>query len=720
MLFEDQAWWMVVSVVLLVVLGAAAAARALSARAAVPTVVASAVLIGLLTLFFAAGSSLLGVIPTPSTVGEMIALAEDAGISIYRQSIPAEANASILFVLCAALGVLAVLTDVVAVGFRRPALAAIPALGILSVPVFVGRNLADPLGFVLTAIVYLALLISDAPRASLGPAAAIGSLAIIGSLLVPGTLPGISRPSARTDLPGLSAGINPVLDLGSDLRRAENRTVLTYRTDSSEPHYLRLVTLDAFTGDTWAPTLELPDPDNTLDEFGPAPGLSSDVATEEESTSVSIGSLASPWLPMTYPPTQVSGLSSGWTFDPAGFSVSNPNDTARGLRYTIDSLVVAPTPEQLLAAGAAAPAGFEQYLALPESLPQVIRDTALTVTADAPTNYEKALALQQFFRVGEFVYSEDAPVEGGYDGNGMDVIAEFLEAKSGYCVHFASAMAVMGRSLDIPSRVVVGFLPGNQRTVRGITEFEVGTHDLHAWPELFFEGVGWIPFEPTTGRGTVSGYADVSAAGVPAPAAPASAAPSAAPSTPASERPDLPGDERAAPGAGSSTVPPLVLGTAFTLLALFGLSAIPGAVRQWRRRKLQAALARGDATAAEAWREVLRTADDLRLPFTGTATPRETARELAVGGEAMLRLVHAVEIESYAAMTTGADAGAVATLTAPPVTRLDRDVDGIRGALAGTVGRRRQIAALLYPRSLWRSILRPGGRRSADASVGLR
>ena len=97
----------------------------------------------------------------------------------------------------------------------------------------------------------------------------------------------------------------------------------------------------------------------------------------------------------------------------------------------------------------------------------------------------------------------EAPVDDGYDGDGFEVIAEFLEKKSGYCVHFSSAMAILARMAGIPARISLGYLPGD-RVVGADTRlsYTVGTDDLHAWPELYFSGVGWVPFEPTPGAGS--------------------------------------------------------------------------------------------------------------------------------------------------------------------------------------------------------------------------
>ena len=112
----------------------------------------------------------------------------------------------------------------------------------------------------------------------------------------------------------------------------------------------------------------------------------------------------------------------------------------------------------------------------------------------------------------EFTYSLQSPVQGGYDGNGLSVLADFLEQKSGYCIHYASAMAVMARLEGIPSRIAVGYAPGRLTgatvTVAGqgaLSEYEVDARDAHAWPELYFQGLGWVPFEPTPSRGVVPG-----------------------------------------------------------------------------------------------------------------------------------------------------------------------------------------------------------------------
>ena len=106
-------------------------------------------------------------------------------------------------------------------------------------------------------------------------------------------------------------------------------------------------------------------------------------------------------------------------------------------------------------------------------------------------DFDKAVALQDWFRTGGgFTYSLDQR-----GGSGMDLLAHFVtDDRVGYCEQFASAMAAMARTLGIPSRVVVGFLDGQPLPDGRIL---YTSDERHAWPEMYFPGVGWIRFEPT-------------------------------------------------------------------------------------------------------------------------------------------------------------------------------------------------------------------------------
>ena len=131
--------------------------------------------------------------------------------------------------------------------------------------------------------------------------------------------------------------------------------------------------------------------------------------------------------------------------------------------------------------------------AVPRDLPEVITTRAREVTRGADSDFAKAVALQDWFRQdGGFRYSLEQR-----SGSGMDLLAAFVtDDRVGYCEQFAAAMAAMGRALDIPSRVVVGFLDG---TTQPDGRILYTSDDRHAWPEMYFSGVGWVRFEPTPG-----------------------------------------------------------------------------------------------------------------------------------------------------------------------------------------------------------------------------
>ena len=178
-------------------------------------------------------------------------------------------------------------------------------------------------------------------------------------------------------------------------------------------------------------------------------------------------------------------------------------------RYRVLSLVPEVTPEELNAATAVYPAEIaELYLALPDDLPPRVVDLAREVTGGADTPYERALALESYLR--SFPY--DLKIAGPPEGR--DVVDYFLfDLQRGYCDYFASAMVVMARAVRIPARLAVGYAMGHYDPQQGA--YLVVEMDAHAWPELYFPGYGWIPFEPTSGFGRPERAAEAGQAGVP-------------------------------------------------------------------------------------------------------------------------------------------------------------------------------------------------------------
>lgn len=693
---EDLSWWFVVILFAGLVLTAPAIARSFTKRWWVPPVAGVGTFIALLTLFFVPRTAVLGIIPTVDSfesLGELFTLAQQ---SIQTQGVPANAVQPIVYVLCLGIGLIAIAMDCFTFWVKVPALAGIPLLVLILVPSIIDSQINDPFFFALTALAYLALLLSTARQPATRTAAGLTVVAIVGALIVPAALPAVT-PTGSNNGPSdaVTTGVNPIINLGNDLRRANPTEALTYVTDAGSGLYLKLSTLEDFAGREWQPTSVEADPENSVEEFGPPPGLTTAVVSTAVVTEVSVGNILGRWLPVPYPATSIAGLRGEWAWEPNGLAVRSETANMRGQEYEVQSQRLRPTEDQLIAAGTVLPDGMELYLGVPEDLPEIVGATAAQVVGTASSNFQKAMALQAYFTGGQFEYSEEAPVELGYDGSGAEILGEFLETKAGYCVHFASAMAAMARTLDIPSRVVVGFTPGSEVTNEAgqIVEYRVTTDDLHAWPELYFEGVGWVQFEPTPGRGITP---DFSPPPVDDPATPdvdESIPNPATTRTPTSTPTGLPIDEEETPGAaavGSSggINPWTFVAAAGVLLVLLS----PLAVREAQRQRRLAVVVKGESVVP-AWEEIRATVRDLGDVASDTATPRMLAadlRSVLVGSdlEALDRLRQAVEQESFAAHRSEATAS---------------DVRRVVSGLRRSYSRRERFMATFLPRSIFGS-----------------
>jgi hypothetical protein len=309
----------------------------------------------------------------------------------------------------------------------------------------------------------------------------------------------------------------------------------------------------------------------------------------------------------------------------------------------------------------------------------------------------------------------------------------------GYCEQFAAAMAVMGRTLGIPSRVAVGFLRPERV---GEEVFVYSAHDLHAWPEMYFEGVGWVRFEPTpAARATgVPGYT-TGQVSTPEPAdTPSGGVPSQTPDDAGlpTRGPDAGGAAGSDDGSGSGGL----LAGLLVGLGLAALVASPHLARTAVRRRRWSSAATPAEVAEAGWAELRDSAVDLRLPWDDAETLRTRARGLVshfgepdwddsqshlrphiLGAEAdpaatqaLERLVEDVERARYARTSTAASGRDEADVTA--------DVAACVAALhAGATQKARRRASVL-PASLVRNRewlsgprRRAGGATLADAGV---
>ena len=740
-------------VVAVAALSAAAAQRWWSAPWGPP--VSAVVLVWMLCMVYATPESVLGVVPGPTTMQLLLDLAASGADEIATSAAPVDATPSLRLVVVAALALVWWVVDVVAVVLVKPALAGLALLAVYCVPAALVAGGLPWWWFVLAASGYLVLVASDArqrvarwgrvvrsnsvaeseaPTSLVATGRRVGALALASAVLVPALVPGLSEsllPSG--DLPGDTRGggsiavLNPILSLREDLVANDDTTVLEYTTTDPTPEPLRLVTVDTFDGDTWGPTYGDIDRDQRVaDGFPAPPGLSSTTPATRARMSITIAGLRQGWLPTPYPPTRID-VRGDWLYDESTLNVVGDDvQTSEGLRYSLEYVMVEPSAEVLATAPPPPADVVERWTRLPAATPGVVRATAERV-AGTGTDLDRATRLQSWFRSGGgFRYTLDAPSE-----NGSSAVADFLVRRSGYCVHFASAMALMARSLGIPARVAVGWLPGEQ-TDPG--RYRITQQDAHAWPELYFEGAGWTRFEPTpaTRAGSVPEWA------APTTTQPSQSATPSAPTTTFSASAPTAHRETDAGASTNDTglldalqaVPWRIL--LAILLALVMLSAPAVAAVVVRRRRWTAATTPA-ARAEAAWTTTLERLGDLGLLVPTTLTIRQVSRLVSNGlhdeaAASVRRLAAAVERQRYAppartviperVVTNGSRPGAVLDLDAPPAADQlgDRGLQhDVRVVVRAVAGRRSAVAvwrARLAPRSgrahLWTGLGRAG------------
>lgn len=673
------------------VLVGTAAARVLRAPTALVPLAGVLGLIFALTVRFFPAESLLGFIPTRATIEAVPALLRQANDVVISQVAPVQPVDGLVLVTCIGLGMVALLVDTLASSVRMPATSGLGLLAVLVAPAVVKPSSISAAGFAAAIIGFLLVLgaahwlfsrSDQEPGAvlsgsQLNRALAIGSAGIAAALIVPLAIPGFTSgifPEGSRMSLGTASGLNPMITLGNDLRNPGAVGRMTYVTTSQDPVYLRAVTLENFDGDRWEPNARTDSRKNSVQWMGSATLDPIESVGQVSTTIIDTGQFVSPWLPAPYAPIEVTGLNGSWSFDPLTLSIMGERgSTTTDQEYKVRSITPELTRASLAAANQAPSEVLDpRFLDLPEQMPEQIAQTADDITANTNNRYRKAMAIQQYLRSGDFVYSETAPVEGGYDGSSMDVVARFLEEQSGYCVHYSAAMAVMARSEGIPSRIAVGYAPGTSTgesvslatTLEGgITElpqFAVDSNDAHAWPELYFEGLGWVPFEPTPSRGVVPEYAMAETAPNSADQAPDNLNPEALTDQDLdiAEDPEAADEPVRGGGAGSESNDARLVGAGLLLIAVAALLAAPFLLRsrviRRRRRALTAGRLDADELSILAWREVNDAATDHGIPAHDSETPRSfsvrLARERLLGAEpaaALRRLVSGYERAQY-------------------------------------------------------------------------
>lgn len=703
----------------------------------------------LLTLVFAPQQAMVGLVPGPEAFQHFGTLLQTGAEDVGRYTTPAPLTDGIRLMMVGGVLLIGLTVDTLAVTFRSAAPAGLPLLALYSVAAGLSEDF-EWLSFVVAAAGYLVLLLTEgrerlsqwgrvfsgAPR---GPGADSATDAVapvrtgrrigvvaLGIALLP--LPTLDGGLLGAAGPGVGSGpggggtisaVNPLVSLRDSLNVDEDRQVMSYRTNTEDTQdlYLRIVSLDEFDGTAWKPSQRRIE--NVPDTFPTPLGLGPDIKRTEIETRISAAKdYGQDWLPMPYPATGVD-IEGDWRYEPTGRTlVGDHGQNTRGLRYSVRSLIVQPTAEQLASAPEPPQALKSEYTKLPDSLPPVVARTARQVTAGSANDYDRAVKLQDWFAVsGGFTYDTQVQV-----GSGSTAIARFLRDKEGFCVHFSFAMASMARSLDIPARVAVGFTPGSPQPDGSMS---VGLQDAHAWPELYFEGVGWTRFEPTPTRGSTPSYTQPEVSdgtGLPDTAQPtqsASTAPSSEPSASEScagrgQQLQACASESPAAAAGSDSDPwrwLLVLGIALAVLAVLAVPLLP---MLWRIRVRAVRLGAHGRTAEgvaahtlAVWEEVTDTAWDFGVAPDESQTPRKAAARIVRLGHldeeaaaAVHRLATAVEQVLYAPRPS-------------PAGGLAEDARRVEESFRSHVSRSTRLRALLAPRSTVRVVWAASARWTA-------
>ncbi|MDQ2707264.1 MAG: transglutaminaseTgpA domain-containing protein [Actinomycetota bacterium] len=713
---------------------------------------------------------LLGVLPGPASLAEQLAA---LGAQIDTGIPPLPATEPLLLLVCLAYGVLAIVADALTAAGYGPAACGLLLLAAYTVSTTLDRDALPDWTLACGAAGFAVLLVTDqrrrqgrrGPDPAISPdgpsdpdaislrrldrvrtAVARGSeltvgLAVTACALAVALLVGVLASAVGTEgrFPGNNPegganqdtqfGLNPFTSIRGQLAGPTPKELLRVHGLPSTT-YLRALTLSKYVPrEGW----QLPRRRNdaVLDATLPT-GLATPPAAPSTTIEIDNVGYRDRWLPLAGLPLGVTGVVPGrWHYDVTTATAYTSGPVTE--RRWVERAVLLNPPAEALNAVRPTIDVDPTYLDNAGLDPRIGRLTAVVI-GRARTPFAKAAALNRYFLdpANGFRYSlTTAP------GNSGDALVDFLErGKVGYCEQFASAMAVMLRTVGVPSRVAVGFTSG--RDTGGARS--IGTADAHAWVEAFFPGYGWLTFDPTPlgdGRSVTPGYlADIPlvppADRLTPPAGGQGANPAAKPPPEGSGGAPRPvpqdaggpngtgpngtgpngagqlaggGSDGAADGSGTDPSgkdgPPdirdaalLGLLVAFAILAMIAAPATVRRVARYRRHIL--AGRGGPAGAAAAWREVLAESVDRGGPPPGNSTVRVTARRLV--------LSHRIDAPSSHAVRAVVDAVERGWYAPPTNCVVGAElVEALREASAG-LGR---AAPLRLPDRLWPRSVRP-------------
>lgn len=586
-----------------------------------------------------------------------------------------------------------------------------------------GRTIAEPKSLGIFGITVLAC---------------VGSL-VAASAWMPGFRTGMFPEGQRPSGDLLANNVDPLINLGRDLRSNGSDPFLTYYTTADQAPYLRTQVIRNLTGERWEPSEGL----FHSDYYGDVAvnnDFSTFSSTEEVLQMTWPKGNRNPLLPLPDRSYLVNGIVGDWTWTHetstarlSGDALSATNDVS----VAYSQLNVTPQVVEYLNQLVEGQDTFiaDDYTQLPQdpdnTLQSLLDETLQEAYKQGSTprsDLEKAVALQDFFRSGNFVYSERTPLREGYDGANAEVVKAFLARRRGYCVHFASAMALLAREAGIPSRIAVGYAPGvatgesitvdSSEAASALTNsLETGTElkgytvsgqQAHAWPELYLDGIGWVPFEPTPGRGYTPTYAPEPTRAVTeqestAPEVPTTRSTPSSSESP-SETPQATAGTQSSDDSTAIWLAPLII-----LLVVAGLCIAPWRRHRARQKRFELIRAGNQESAQALWSELLSVGMDASVPCGVHESVGDYLVRLADDHPGLTKelsmLQRAIELSFYASHH-------VQEQDAPGLLDALREVQNqLRRQLP--LGRR--ILSSLFPKSVNSA---PGDRRKVQQSTG--
>ncbi|GIH18856.1 DUF3488 and transglutaminase-like domain-containing protein [Rugosimonospora africana] len=455
--------------------------------------------------------AVLVVLPSAATLGDIGAGLRDSWLQLLATILPAPAQPRLLVAVSALVWVAGYAAAELTARTRTAIGPMVPPLLLLLAGLLLGvsgpgSNLAVAVGFLALALFFALMRQPERGqrravlRRYLAGLPMLGAVALVAALLGP-RLPVLDQ-RKPFDLRHyvMPAGqprttVNP-LDQVSAWLATPGLPLFSARSPSAVDW--RIASLDVFDGQTWTTSgrfvstgQRVPAP-----ESGPA-------RTIRMTTEVTVGGLTGLWLPAAESPSAVTGTAVD--VDPSTGVLLSQTGLRPDLRYEVTSRVPEFDAATLRFAVPAEDPAARAALTLPSGLPQSIVDTAQQATAGATFPAQQATRLETYLR-GTETNDPTAP-----PGHTYGHLAYFLTvAHRGTTEQFATAFAVMARSLGLPTRIVVGFAtglpaPDGSYTVRG--------SDALVWPEVDFRGIGWVPFYPTPVAGSASAGAQATPAG---------------------------------------------------------------------------------------------------------------------------------------------------------------------------------------------------------------